>query len=343
MSLKRLRHLLQRDIAMDLGTANTLIYVQGEGVVLDEPSVIAYSAESGNLLAVGHAAREFLGRTPPGIQALRPLKDGVIADYEATRLLIQALLRRAQERKGIFTPRIVIGVPTTTLQIEKRAVLEAAREAGAKKVFLLEETMAAAIGAGLLVEEDIPQMVVDVGGGTTEVAIISKWAFVHSEAIRVAGDEMDEAVANWLRATCRLEVGLTSAEEIKWEIGSAWPMEGVSESIYNVAGKDLLRGIPATVPLDADSLRPAFREPLRAIADLVSQTVDALDAETRVTVERNGLVLTGGGALLRGMERFLEAETGVPTRLTPDPLTTVVRGAGQTIEDFKRYKQVFIN
>lgn len=342
MALEHFKNMIKQDLAMDLGTANTLIYIQREGVVLNEPTVIAFSGD-GRVIEVGLAAKKYLGRTPKGITAVRPMKDGIIEDFDAISQLIEVFLNRAQERKGIFSPRIVICVPSNITQVEKRAVLEAAQEAGAKKIFLLEETMAAAIGAGLSVHGEEPQMVMDIGGGTTEVAVIAKWSYLHCETLRVAGDEFDEAIVRWLTGERGLVVGLTTAETIKWEIGSVWDDESGLDPEYNVGGKHILQGIPVTALITSRELMPALEKPLYAISKMVEDVLDVLSPGTRALIEANGITLTGGGALLRGIIQFLSLRTGLTFNLTSDPLTTVVKGAGRTIEAFKDYEKVFIN
>lgn len=342
MTFKSLRSLIRQDLAMDLGTANTLIYVQREGVVLNEPTVIACSND-GWVIEVGLAAKKYLGRTPEGITAVRPMKDGIIEDFDAVSQLIKVFLNRAKERRGIFSPKIVICVPSNITQVEKRAVLEAAQDAGAKKIFLLEETMAAAIGAGLPVHGEEPQMVMDIGGGTTEVAVIAKWSYLHCETLRVAGDEFDDAIIRWLTEERGLVVGLTTAETIKWEIGSVWDDEKGLDQEYNVRGKHFLRGVPVTSVITPRELMPALEKPLDAIAKMLEDVLGVLSPDIKASIEAKGITLTGGGALLRGIIQFLSLRTGLTFHLTSDPLTTVVQGAGRTIEAFKDYERVFIN
>jgi len=342
VTFKSLRSLIKQDLAMDLGTANTLIYVQREGVVLNEPTVIACSND-GWVIEVGLAAKKYLGRTPEGITAIRPMKDGIIEDFDAVSQLIKIFLNRAKERRGIFSPRIVICVPSNITQVEKRAVLEAAQDAGAKKIFILEETMAAAIGAGLPVHGKEPQMVLDIGGGTTEVAVIAKWSYLHCETLRVAGDEFDDAIVRWLTEKRGLVVGLTTAETIKWEIGSVWDDEEGLDQEYSIGGKHFLRGVPVTSVITSRELMPALEKPLDAIAKMVEDVLKVLSPDVKALIKANGITLTGGGALLRGIIQFLSLRTVLMFHLTSDPLTTVVKGAGRTIEAFKDYERVFIN
>ncbi len=327
---------------MDLGTANTLIYRENEGIVLNEPTVIAYSDDA-TVIEVGMGAKEYLGRTPSGIRVLRPMRQGIIEDFDAVTQLIRLFLDRAQEQKRIFSPKIVICIPSNITQVEKRAVLEAARSAGAKKVFLLEETMAAAIGAGLPVQGKEPQMVLDIGGGTSEVAVIAEQAYLYCESLRVAGDEIDAAIVRWLAKNRGLEIGLTTAERVKWEIGSVWSHENGPDLECTVAGKDFLEGMPVTIGLTSKELRPALKEPLDAISKMIEDMLDVLPPEIRASIEARGITATGGGALIRGITHFLASRTGVSFHLAEDPLTTVVQGAGRTIEAFKDYQKVFIN
>ena len=327
---------------MDLGTANTLIYRENEGIVLNEPTVIAYSDDA-RVIDVGMGAKEYLGRTPQGIRALRPMKHGIIEDFDAVSQLIRIFLDRAQEQKRIFSPKIVICIPSNITQVEKRAVLEAARNAGAKKIFLLEETMAAAIGVGLPIQGKEPQMVLDIGGGTSEVAVIAEWAYLYCETLRVAGDEIDEVIVHWLAKNRGLEIGLTTAERVKWEIGSVWSDENGPDLECTVAGKDFLRGMPVTLVLTSRELRPALKGPLDAISKMIEDMLDALPPDIRAPIKAKGITVTGGGALIRGITQILASKTGISFHLAVDPLTTIVQGAGRTIESFKEYRKVFIN
>ncbi len=340
--MRGLKNIIKQDLAIDLGTANTLIYRQNEGIVLNEPTVIAYS-DNAEVIKAGRAAKEYLGRTPRGIKVLRPMKHGIIEDFDAVTQLIKVFLDCAQERKRIFSPRVVICIPSNITQVEKRAILEAARGVGPKKVFLLEETMAAAIGAGLPVQGEEPQMVLDIGGGTTEAAVIAEWAYICCETLRLAGDEMDEAIIQWLAENRGLEIGVNTAEKVKWEIGSAWD-EGIGPDLEcSVAGKDSLNGMPLTVVVTSRELRPALKGPLDAISKMIKDLLNSLPSETRASIEARGITATGGGSLIRGITQFLASRTGIPFHLAIDPLTTVVQGAGRTIDAFKDYQKVFIN
>ncbi len=343
MAVSKLKKFIKQDLAMDLGTANTLIYLQGEGVVLNEPTVIALDQDD-RVLQVGGPAKTYLGRTPHGLKALRPLKDGVIEDFKAASLLIQAFISKAKERKGILSPRVAICVPSNITQVEKRAVYEAARTAGAKKIYLLEETMAAAIGAGLPIHDDRPKMVLDIGGGTTEIAVISKAAYMVSEAIRVSGDEMDQAVTRWFLQNLGQQIGPNTAEKVKWKIGAVLPKPEYQDLSMEVYGKDLpAGGMPKGHKINAHDLCPAFEEPVRAIVDLVDHTLKGLSHEVLLAIKEDGITVTGGASLLRALPEFLHQHTGVEFHLTEDPLTTVVKGAGKTIEEFKKYRDVFLN
>ncbi len=340
--MKNLKKFIKQDLAMDLGTANTLIYLQDEGIVLNEPTVIALNYE-GQIVKVGQEAKAYLGKTPEGLRAVRPLKDGVIEDFDAASLLIQSFLSRAKERKGLLSPKVVICIPSNITQVEKRAVLEAARAGGAKKIHLLEEIMAAAIGADLPIHENHPMMILDIGGGTTEIAVISQGAYLYSEAIRVAGDEMDEGVLKWFAINRAMGLGVNTAEKVKWDIGAVWDDESLDDLSSEVYGKDLIKGVPKSTTVTARELMSAFEEPAQAIADLVKETLKGLDPLIMESLKADGVTVTGGGAKLRGLATFLENQTGMKFHLAEDPLTTVVRGAGKTIQDFKTYRSVFTN
>lgn len=340
-AIKLLKSLVKQDFAMDLGTANTLIYLQGEGVVLNEPTAICLNQE-GDAVAFGAEAKEYLGRTPSGLKALRPMKDGVIEDFDAMTLLIKHLLSKAQQARGILPPRTIICVPSNITQVEKKAVLDAAREAGIKNIFLLEEVMAAAIGTRLPIEETTPHMVVDIGGGTTEVAIVAEMAYVANDAAKVAGDELDEAIREWLLQRYGLEIGPNHAEKVKWERGSAWSFSW-DQVPYEISGKDVATGQPLTVKIRPAELREALMEPLEAMSSVI---VNLLNEQSRSDIKKiseNGVTLVGGGALLKGIQKFLENSCGLKFNLAPNPFYTVVEGAGRCLEDFKKYQSIFIN
>jgi rod shape-determining protein MreB len=330
-----------RDMAVDLGTANTLVYVRGRGIVLDEPSVVAISTKDGRPLAVGTEAKRMIGRTPGHIQAIRPLKDGVIADFEICEKMLRYFIQRVHQRRWA-KPRMVICVPSGITGVEQRAVQEAAEYAGARKpAYIIEEPMAAAIGAGLPVHEPTGNMIVDIGGGTTEVAVISLGGIVASESIRIAGDEFDEAIINYVKKEYSLALGERTAEEIKVHLASAYPLE---EELYaEVRGRDLVTGLPKTIVISTGEIRDAIEEPVAAIVDAVKVTLDKTPPELAADIMEKGIVITGGGALLHGLDRRLAAETGMPILVAPNPLQSVAVGSGQCLEEFEALKQVLIS
>jgi rod shape-determining protein MreB and related proteins len=322
-----------RDIAVDLGTANTLVYVRGRGVVLDEPSVVAVNARDGRPLAVGIEAKRMIGRTPGHIQAIRPLKDGVIADFDICEKMLRYFIQRVHPRRW-SRPRMVICVPSGITGVEQRAVQEAAESAGARKpAHIIEEPMAAAIGAGLPVHEPAGNMIVDIGGGTTEVAVISLGGIVASESIRIAGDELDEAIVNYVKKEYSLALGERTAEEVKIALGSACPLR---EELYaEVRGRDLVTGLPKTIVVSTREIREAIEEPVTAVVDAVKVTLDKTPPELAADIMTKGIVITGGGALLLGLRERLSAETGMPIVIADDPLFSVVHGSGMYLENFK--------
>jgi rod shape-determining protein MreB len=328
-------------MAVDLGTANTLVYVRGRGIVLDEPSVVAISTKDGRPLAVGTEAKRMIGRTPGHIQAIRPLKDGVIADFEICEKMLRYFIQRVHQRRWA-KPRMVICVPSGITGVEQRAVQEAAEYAGARKpAYIIEEPMAAAIGAGLPVHEPTGNMIVDIGGGTTEVAVISLGGIVASESIRIAGDEFDEAIINYVKKEYSLALGERTAEEIKVHLASAYPLE---EELYaEVRGRDLVTGLPKTIVISTGEIRDAIEEPVAAIVDAVKVTLDKTPPELAADIMEKGIVITGGGALLHGLDRRLAAETGMPILVAPNPLQSVAVGSGQCLEEFEALKQVLIS
>lgn len=332
---------LSKDLAMDLGTANTLIYVKNEGVVLNEPSVVAIDRRTNRVLAVGQEAKKMFGRTPDTISAIRPMKDGVIADFEVTRLMITSFLNRVYKKARVLRPRIVIGVPSGITSVEKRAVIDSAQQAGARKVMLIEEPMAAAIGAGLPIEDSIGSMVVDIGGGTTEVAVISLSAVAYSESLRVAGDEMDDAVINFFRRERSLIIGPYESERIKIEIGSAYALE--NELKTEVRGKDVISGIPKMMEVNSVEIRHALREPVNAIVETVRRALERCPADLAPDILERGLMLAGGGALLRGLDRLIQEKTQLKVYKAEDPLSSVVMGAGKVLDEFKLLSKVCIN
>ncbi len=340
--LRKLFGMLHTHLAMDLGTANTLIYMKGEGIILNQPSVVAIDNNSGKVIAVGKEAKEYIGRTPPNISAIRPLKDGVIADFEVAKSMIKYFLKAVSAERKISKPKMVVGVPSGITQVEKKAVIDACFQVGIRDVYLIEEPMAAAIGAGMPIELPKGNMIIDIGGGTTEVAIISLSAIAYSESLRVAGDELDEAIVRYLQKKLQLAVGMIAAEKIKIEGASAFPIDSLSDSI-NVVGKDLLTSIPKTVKIQKEDVREAVEEPVAAIIDAVRRALEKLPAEFISDLNESGIVLTGGGALLKGLAQRVENETGVVVTIADDPLTSVTMGCGKALEDMAKYKKVFIN
>src|SRR6202051_2623413 len=332
--------LLGRDMAVDLGTANTLVYVRGRGIVLNEPSVVAVDIKDGKPLAVGAQAKLMIGRTPSNIQAIRPLKDGVIADFEICEKMLRYFIHRVPRRR-CATPRMVICVPSGITGVEQRAVMEAAEYAGARKAYIIEEPMAAAIGAGLPVHEPTGNMVVDIGGGTTEVAVISLGGIVTSQSVRIGGDETDEPIIQFIKKEYSLALGERTAEEIKIKMGSAWPL--VEEMTAEIRGRDLITGLPKTIVCTTEEIREAIEEPVSSIIDAVKVTLDKTPPELSADVMERGIVLTGGGALLNGLDHRLAAETGMPIIIANNPLHSVVIGSGQCLEEFEALKHVLIS
>jgi rod shape-determining protein MreB len=333
--------IIGRDMAVDLGTANTLVYVRGKGVLLDEPSVVALNDTTGDILAVGHDAKRMMGRTPDDITALRPLQDGVIADLEATEQMLRWFIARVHRRRYFAKPRMVICVPSGVTAVEQRAVKEAGYQAGARRVYIVEEPMAAAIGAGLPVHQPTGNMVVDVGGGTTEVAVISLGGIVTSLSVRTAGDDLDQAIVAWMKKEHALLLGERTAEEVKHTIGSAFP--SANEQQAEIRGRDLVSGLPRTVTVSSAEVRQAMEEPLHAIVDAVRATLDQTPPELAGDIMDRGIVLTGGGALLAGLDDRLRHETGMPVHVAEDPLTSVVLGAGKCVEQFEALRQVLVS
>jgi rod shape-determining protein MreB len=332
---------LGRDMAVDLGTANTLVYVRGRGIVLNEPSVVAVNVKDGRPLAVGLEAKRMIGRTPSHIQAVRPLKDGVINNFEITEKMLRYFIHRVHQRR-FAKPRMVICVPSGVTGVEKRAVQEAAEYAGARKTpFIIEEPMAAAIGAGLPVHEPTGNMVVDIGGGTTEVAVISLGGIVVSQSVRIGGDELDEAVIAHIKKEYSLALGERTAEEIKIALGSAFPLE--EELRAEIRGRDLVTGLPKTIVTTTEEVREALAEPVSAIVDAVKTTLDKTPPELAADIMEQGIVLTGGGALLHGLDVRLSHETGMPIVIARNPLHSVAIGSGQCLEEFNVLRQVLAN
>ena len=321
-----------RDMAVDLGTANTLVYVRGRGIVLSEPSVVAIDQRTGEVHAVGVEAKRMLGRTPGTIQAIRPLKDGVIADFDVTEQMLRHFIQKVHQHRFAH-PRVVVCVPSGVTGVEKRAVEEATLSAGARQAYLIEEPMAAAIGAGLPVAEPTGNMIVDIGGGTTEVAVISLGGIVVSQSLRVGGDEMDEAIINYAKKEYKLLIGQQTAEELKLEIGSACPM--AEELQAEIRGRDMVAGLPKTVVLTSEEIRQALEEPLSQIIDAVKETLDRTPPELASDIMDRGIMLAGGGSLLQGLDVRLREETQMPAHLAESPLTCVAVGSGRSLEEFE--------
>jgi rod shape-determining protein MreB len=330
---------LGRDMAVDLGTANTLVYVRGRGIVLNEPSVVAVNVRDGRPLAVGLEAKRMIGRTPSHIQAIRPLKDGVIADFEVCEKMLRYFIHKVHRSRWV-KPRMVICVPSGITGVEQRAVQEAAEYAGARKpAYIIEEPMAAAIGAGLPVQEPTGNMIVDIGGGTTEVAVISLGGIVTSQSVRVAGDELDDAVIQYIKKEYSLALGERTAEEIKVALGSAWPLE--EELTAEIRGRDLVTGLPKTVTITTEEVRDAIDEPVTAIVDAVKATLDKTPPELAADIMEQGIMLAGGGALLTGLDLRLQHETGMPIHIAQNPLQAVAIGSGQALEEFEALRALF--
>ncbi len=327
------------DIAVDLGTANTLVYVKGEGIVLNEPSVVALERGSRRILGVGLEAKRMLGRTPEGIEAVRPMKDGVIADVDITELMLRHFLKQVTANR-IFRikPRVVVGVPSGITELERRAVRSSAMAAGAKVVYMVAEPMAAAIGVGLPVETPTGNMVIDIGGGTTEIAVIALSGIVSNTSIRVGGDEMDSAIVTFLRKNYNLLIGEPTAEAIKIQIGSAFDFG--EEREMEVKGRDLVSGIPKTVSVHSQEVRECIQEPIQAIVEAVRRSLEITPPELASDIVDRGIIMTGGGALIRGLDRLLQHETNLPIHVDEDPLTCVVRGAGRILDEVQKYRNV---
>lgn len=337
----RLIGMFSNDLAIDLGTANTLVYAKGKGIISSEPSVVAVRRDSRGqkkVLAVGKEAKEMLGRTPGMIEAIRPLKDGVIADFEITEAMLRYFIRAAHNRKSLVRPRIIVGVPYGITEVEKRAVRESAESAGAREVYLIEEPMAAAIGAGLPVTEPAGNMIVDIGGGTTEVAVISLAGIVNSQSVRVAGDKMDEAIVQFIKRNYNLLVGERTAELIKINIGNAFP-NGDTKAM-EVSGRDLIGGIPRHLEINSDEMREAMAEPVHTIIEAIKSTLEKTPPELAGDIVEKGIMLAGGGALIKGMDKLIHEETGLPVMVADDPLSTVAHGAGKALDELSVLREV---
>ena len=334
-------NLMTNDVAIDLGTANTLVYVKGHGIVVDEPSVVAMQNETKKIVAVGKKAKEMLGKTPAEIRAIKPMKDGVIANFEITEELLRDLILRSQQRKFLIRPRVIVAVPSGVTEVEKRAVRESARHAGARKVFLVSEPLAAAIGVGLPVHEPCGNMVIDIGGGTTEIAIMSLSHIVDHNSIRVGGDEMDEAIINFLKNKHNLFVGESTAEKIKINIGSAHPLE--NELSMEVRGRDLIKGFPISKQITSEEIREALSETVDVIVNAVHRLFEKIAPELSADIADRGVVLTGGASQLKGLDKKIEESVNLPVTLIDDPLTRVVMGSGKILDEIGEYQEVIIS
>ena len=335
--------IFSNDLAIDLGTANTLVYVKGKGIVTNEPSVVAVQSnnrESRKIVAVGKEAKDMCGRTPTGISAVRPMRDGVIADFEIAGEMMRYFIQKVHNRKALIRPRVIVCVPFGITEVEKRAVRESAESAGAREVYLVEEPMAAAIGAGLPITEPCGSMIVDIGGGTTEVAIISLKGIVYSQSVRVGGDKMDEAIMNYIKRSYNLSIGERTAEQIKIAIGAALPTG--DRHVMEIKGRDLVGGLPKTIEISEDEVREALAEPLKQILEVIRQALERTPPELAADIMDRGITLAGGGALLRNLDSLLHQETNLPVVLAEDPLTAVVLGSGRILDHLDLLKDVTI-
>lgn len=331
---------ISSDIGIDLGTANTIVYVKGEGIVLSEPSVVAIEKSTAKVVAVGAAAKEMLGRTPEEIIAIRPLKDGVIADFEITEKLLSSFIKRVIRHRYLMKPRIIISVPSGITEVEKRAVRDSAENAGGREIFLIQEPMAAAIGVGLPVDQPSGSMVTDIGGGTSEIAVIALSGIVNNISIRIGGDEMDEAIMLYLKKNHNLLIGERTAEEIKMEIGSAYPMN--EENSKEIKGRDLIEGIPKTLKISSAQIREALSEPVDSIVEAVKQALEQTPPELSADILDRGIIVTGGGALLKGMDKRLRDETNLGVNVADEPLTCVAKGTGIVLSNMPKYSRILI-
>lgn len=331
---------MTKDMGIDLGTANTLVYIKGQGIVVREPSVVAIRDDSKEVLAVGEEAKKMIGRTPGNIVAIRPMKDGVIADFDITQSMISYFIQKAADKKGVVSPRIAICVPFGVTEVEKRAIEEAARQAGAKDAFLIEEPMAAAIGAGLKVEEPEGNMVVDIGGGTSEIAVISLGGIVTAKSIRIGGDEFDESIVAYVKKEYNLMIGERTAENVKISIGSTFKDD--EEINMQIRGRDLISGLPKTIEICSTEVREALKEPVSSIVDAIKSTLERTPPELASDIMENGIMLTGGGALLRGLDKLITQETGMSVQIAETPLDCVALGTGKSVEDQEIFEKVLM-
>jgi rod shape-determining protein MreB len=340
MALKSLLSMFSNDLAIDLGTANTLVYAKNKGIVVREPSIVAVNKINNNVEAVGKEAKEMLGRTPGNIVAIRPMKDGVIADFEVTEKMIKYFIEKAHGRRFFVKPRIVISVPSEITQVEKRAVKDSALRAGATEVYLIEQAMAAAIGAGLPITDPTGNMIVDIGGGTTDVAVISLAGIVYSRSVRVAGNEMDDAIIQYIKRKYNLLIGERTAEQIKMEIGSAFPLD--EEMTMEIKGRDLVEGVPKTLVVSDEEIREALSETVATIVEAVRVALERTPPELSADIMDKGIIIAGGGSMLKNLDKRLREETGLPVTLAEDPLACVALGTGQMLTDFNLLRKISI-
>ena len=339
-NLRSLFSMFSSDLAIDLGTANTLVYAKGKGIVVNEPSIVAINKNTGDVEAVGKEAKEMLGRTPGNIVAIKPMKDGVIADFKVTEKMLNYFIQKAHNRKMLVHPRIVIGVPSEITQVEKRAVMDSAYRAKASEVHLVEQAMVAAIGAGLPITEPSGNMVVDIGGGTTDIAVISLSGIVYSRSVRMAGNQMDEAIMNYLKRKYNLLIGERTAENIKMDIGSAYPLD--KPLTMEIKGRNLIEGVPKTITIDDSEIREALSECISTIMNAIRVALERTPPELSADISDRGIVLTGGGALLKNLDKRIREETGLPVSIADDPLASVVLGTGKMLSDFKLLRKISI-
>jgi rod shape-determining protein MreB len=341
MFLNNILGLFSNDLAIDLGTANTLVFVKGKGIVCDEPSVVVIRKDNKKTIAVGAEAKKMLGKTPTNLMAIRPMKDGVIADFDATGEMLKYFIAKVHNRRSFVSPRIIIGVPSGITQVEQRAVKDAAQASGAREVYLIEEPMAAAIGAGLPITEPSGNMIVDIGGGTTEVAVISLAGIVYSKSVKIAGDKMDEAIIQHIKRNYNLLVGERTAEWIKISIGNAFP--DMEPQTMDIKGRDLVTGIPRVLQINSDEVREAIAEPVHAIVEAIKVTLERTPPELAGDIVDKGIVLAGGGALLRGLDRLIREETGLPVTIADDPLSCVVLGSGKALDELDVLREIALS
>lgn len=343
MIFNKILGLFSNDLAIDLGTANTLVYIKGKGIVCNEPSVVVIRKDDKKPIAVGSEAKRMIGKTPANITAIRPMKDGVIADFDATGEMLKYFIKKVHNRRSFVSPRIIIGVPSGITQVEQRAVKDAAQVSGAREVYLIGEPMAAAVGVGLPVGEPSGNMIVDIGGGTTDVAVISLDGVVYSKAVRVGGDKMDESIMAYIKRRYNLMIGDTTTEHIKINIGSAYKINGSEKRVMEIKGRDLISGIPKTLAINEDEIREALQEPVNTILDTIKVILENTPPELAADIVDRGIVLAGGGALLSGLDLLIREETGLPVILAEDPITAVVRGVGKMLDEIDLLKKVALN